>query len=58
MGILLFTFEFAHERTNGASRHQAAHKGTPAWTKAKLHQVGVPIKRHTDLFKYGYIPYV
>ena len=23
-----------------------------------LHQVGDPIKRHTDLFKYGYIPYV
>ena len=26
--------------------------------KLKLHEVGDPIKRHTDLFKYGYIPYV
>ena len=26
--------------------------------KLNLHEVGDPIKRHTDLFKYGYIPYV
>ena len=30
----------------------------PLEQKLDLHQVGDPIKRHTDLFKYGYIPYV
>ena len=30
----------------------------PLEQKLNLHQVGDPIKRHTDLFKYGYIPYV
>ena len=44
--------------TSGASRHHGAHEGTPAWTKLNLNQVGDPIKRNTDLFKYGYIPYV
>ena len=28
----------------------------PLEQKLNLHQVGDPIKRHTDLFKYGYIP--
>ena len=30
----------------------------PLEQKLNLHQVGDPIKRHTDLFKYGYIPSV
>ena len=30
----------------------------PLEQKVDLHQVGDPIKRHTDLFKYGYISYV
>ena len=30
----------------------------PLEQKLNLHEVGDPIKRHTDLFKYGYIPYV
>ena len=30
----------------------------PLERKLNLHQVGNPIKRHTDLFKYGYTPYV
>ena len=30
----------------------------PLEQKLNLRQVGKPIKRHTDLFKYGFIPYV
>ena len=30
----------------------------PLEQQLNLHQVGDPIKRHTDLFKYGYVPYV
>ena len=30
----------------------------PLEQKLNIHQVGDPIKRHTDLFKYLYIPYV
>ena len=30
----------------------------PLEQKLNLHQADDPIKRHTDLFKYGYIPYV
>ena len=30
----------------------------PLEQKLNLHQVGDPIKSHTDMFKYGYIPYV
>ena len=30
----------------------------PLERKLNLHQVGDPIKRHTDLLKYGYTPYV
>ena len=30
----------------------------PLEQNLNLHKVGDPIKKHTDLFKYGYIPYV
>ena len=44
--------------TSGVSSHHSAPEGTPAWTKLNLHHVGDLIKRHTDLFKYRYMPYV
>ena len=47
-----------NSRTSGASRHHGVHRELPFEQKLNLHQVGDPIKRHTDLFKYGYIPYV
>ena len=46
-----------NSRTSGASRHQNTRE-LPLEQKVNLHQVGDPIKRHTDLFKYGYILYV
>ena len=30
----------------------------PLEQKLNIHQVGDPIKRYTDLFKYGYLLYV
>ena len=55
MGIPLFTsatshLKFAHERCVTSSEHEGTLE-----QKLNLHQVGDPIKRHTDLFKYGYI---
>ena len=62
MGIPLFTsptshLKFAHERW---VRHVIMEhtRELPLEQKLSLYQVGDPIKRHTDLFKYGYIPYV
>ena len=60
MKIPLFTsatrhLQFAHERRVTSSR---STRGNSLKQKLNLHQVGDPIKRHTDLFKYGYIPYV
>ena len=46
-----------NSRTSGASRHQNTRE-LPLEQKVNLHQVGDPIKRHTDLFKYRYISYV
>ena len=43
-----------NSRTSGASRHQNTGE-LPLEQKVNLHQVGDPIKRHTDLFKYWYI---
>ena len=46
-----------NSRTSGASCHQNTRE-LPLEQKVNLHEVGDPIKRHTDLFKYGYISYV
>ena len=46
-----------NSRTSGASHHQNTRE-LPLEQKVNLHQVGDPIKRHTNLFKYGYISYV
>ena len=46
-----------NSRTSGASRYQNTRE-LPLEQKVNHHQVGNPIKRHTDLFKYGYISYV
>ena len=46
-----------NSRTSGASIMKHLTE-LPHDQKLNLHQVGDPIKRHTDLFKYGYIPYV
>ena len=46
-----------NSRTSGASRHQNTRE-LPLEQKVNLHQVGDPIKIHTDLFKYGYISHV
>ena len=43
-----------NSRTSGASRHPNTME-LPLKQKQNLHQIGDPIKRHTDLFKYGYI---
>ena len=43
-----------NSRTSATSRHQNTRE-LPLKQKQNLHQVGDPIKRHTDLFKYGYI---
>ena len=63
MGIPLFTsatshLKFAHEH-HVTSRHVIMEHTRELPLEQKLNlQVGDPIKRHTDLFKYGYIPYV
>ena len=58
MGIPLFTSATSHLKfAHGASRHQNTRE-LPLEQKLNLHQVGDSIKRHTDLFKYGYISYV
>ena len=45
-----------NSRTSGASRHQNTGE-LPLKQKLNLHQVGDPIKRHTNtnLFKHGYL---
>ena len=43
-----------NSRTSGASRHQNTGEHMLK-QKLYLHQVGDSIKRHTELFKYGYI---
>ena len=61
MGIPLFKsatshLKFVHERYVTSSEHEGIPvPGLPRKQKLKLHQVGYPIKRHTDLFKYGYL---
>ena len=55
-GILLFTSVTSHFnlRTSGVWYHQKTRE-FPLKQKLNLYQVGDPIKRHTDLFKYRYI---
>ena len=43
-----------NSHTSGASRHQNTTE-VPLEQKLNLHQVGDPIKRHTDLLNYWYI---
>ena len=43
-----------NSRTSGASCYQNTGE-LPLEQKVNLHQVGDPIKRHADLFKYGYL---
>ena len=46
-----------NSRTSGASRHLKTRE-LPLKQKLNFNQAGDPIKRHTDLFNYGYISYV
>ena len=46
-----------NSRTSGASRHQNTRE-LPLKQEQNLYQEGDPIKRYTDLFKYGYLSYV
>ena len=43
-----------NSRTSGASRHQNTRE-LQLKRKLNLHQVGDPMQKHTELFKYGYI---
>ena len=62
MGIPLFTSvtDLTFEIHQRAVRHVIMEhtRELPLEQKLNLHQVGDPIKRHTELFKYGYKPYV
>ena len=44
-----------NSRVHERSVTSLEHEGTPAWTKAKPHQAGDPIEKHTDLLQHGYI---
>ena len=56
---IVYIGDLTFETRARALRHVIMeHTKEPLEQKLYLHQVGDPIKRHTNLFKYGYIPYV